>query len=85
MVHVYSWYPENEAPVFLYNVMLVGSDDCEQVSGPLPDPPHCTGVLSGQVHCPPPVPLLLPASTQWSGLAAVRELSLITAVCLGRQ
>ena len=64
MVHVYSWYPENEAPVFLYNVMLVGSDDCEQVNGPLPDPPHCTDVLSGPVHCPPPVPLLLPASTQ---------------------
>ena len=57
IVHVYSCFPENEAPVvFMYSVMLVGSDDCEQVNGP--DPPlHCTGVLSGPVHCPPPPPV----------------------------
>ena len=84
IVHVYSCFPENEAPVvFLYSVMLVGSDDCEQVNGP--DPPlHCTGVLSGPVHCPPPPPPVPPASTQWSGLSAVRAKSLIT-VYSGRQ
>ena len=81
IVHVYSCFPANEAPV-LYSVMLVGSDDCEQVNGP--DPPlHCTGVLSGPVHCPPSPPVL-PASTQWSGLSAVRAKSLI-AVYSGRQ
>ena len=83
IVHVYSCFPENEAPaVFLYSVMLVGSDDCEQVNGPNP-PLHCTGVLSGPVHCPPPPPVP-PASTQWSGLSAVRAKSLIT-VYSGRQ
>ena len=81
MVHVYSCFPVNEAPV-LYSVMLVGSDDCEQVNGP--DPPlHCTGVPL-LVHFPiDPVPVL-PASTQWSGLSAVRAKSLIT-VYSGRQ
>ena len=81
IVHVYCCFPENEVPVFLYSVMLVGSDDCEQVNGP--DPPlHCTGVLPGPVHCPPPpVPS---ASTQWSGLSAIRAKSLIT-VYSGRQ
>ena len=51
IVHVYSCFPENEAPaVFLYSVMLVGSGDCKQVNGP--DPPlHCIGVLSGPLHC----------------------------------
>ena len=75
IVHVYSCFPENEAPVvFLYSVMLVESDEFEQVNGP--DPPlHCTCVLSGPVHCPPPpVP---PANTQWSGLLAIRAKSLI--------
>ena len=83
IVHVYSCFSESEAPaVFLYSVMLVGSDDCEQVNGP--DPPlHCTVVLSGPVHCPPPPPVP-PASTQWSGLSAVRAKSLIM-VYSGRQ
>ena len=41
IVQVYSCFPLKTPPL-MYNVMLVGSDDCEQVSGPLPDPPHCT-------------------------------------------
>ena len=38
MVHVYSCVSENEAPVFMYKVMLVESDDCEQLNGPLAEP-----------------------------------------------
>ena len=55
IVHVYSCFPDNEDfVVLLYSVMLVESDDCEQVNGP--DPPlHCTGKLSGSVHCPSPI------------------------------
>ena len=94
MVHVYSqelissWYscvPENEAPVFMYKVILVGSDDCEQVNGILAEPPHCTVVLLGPVHCPLPVPVL-PARTQYSGLSTVRaDCVLIEAVATVHQ